>query len=162
MLTDIIEDFAQQMKILTGELIAKFTETLDFEGLEAALNKECARLNAPIAAGDTSGFVVGGNVFIAAENPCRQARNALQRVPTHHCYPKQRTPCGNQQSIFYKSQTVREAAKARTKRNRCAFGYGDNRVYRAGKPRSAVGRPANVAFMPFISGGMYGAKRTRD
>lgn len=48
MLTGIIEDFARRMESLTGELIAKFTETLDFAGLEEALNKECASLNAEL------------------------------------------------------------------------------------------------------------------
>ena len=48
MLTGIIEDFARRMERRVAELTAEFTRTLDFAGLEAALNEECAKLNAEL------------------------------------------------------------------------------------------------------------------
>lgn len=48
MLTDIIEDFARRMESRGAELFTEFTGSLDFAGLEAALNEECARLNAAL------------------------------------------------------------------------------------------------------------------
>jgi putative ubiquitin-RnfH superfamily antitoxin RatB of RatAB toxin-antitoxin module len=48
MLIDIIEDFARRMESRVAELTAEFTRILDFAGLEAALNEECAKLNAEL------------------------------------------------------------------------------------------------------------------
>ena len=48
MLNDIIEDFARRMESRVLEITAEFTQTLDFAGLEAALNEECAKLNAAL------------------------------------------------------------------------------------------------------------------
>ena len=48
MLDDIIQDFARRLESRALEITSEFTQTLDFAGLEAALNEECAKLNAAL------------------------------------------------------------------------------------------------------------------
>lgn len=48
MLDDIIQDFARRLESRVLEITAEFTQMLDFAGLEAALNEECAKLNAAL------------------------------------------------------------------------------------------------------------------
>ncbi len=48
MLKNIIQEFAHRMESRGLEITAKFTQEIDFAGLEAALNEECAHLNAAL------------------------------------------------------------------------------------------------------------------
>ena len=45
---EIIQKFAQRMETRMQEITEKFMKELNFSGLEAALDEECAKLNAEL------------------------------------------------------------------------------------------------------------------